>query len=220
VFDYIHRVKNQFWQRVAAALIYIYMIITGKTSRVILKPGIETGPLRKNDHKTIFALWHNRIFFFCYYFRGTGTAIPISLHKDGKLIADVALKLGYRVISGSTSRGSVKVLSSMISVLEQDRFLAITPDGPRGPKYSIQDGLFYAALKTGAPIIGAAWSAKYVKIFNSWDRFVLPLPFNTFYVTTTPEIRVCSKEEIPEKKALLKQYMDGITDEAEKYFKA
>jgi len=201
-------------------LLHAYLLFTGWTSRRIFKGPRPLEELIPNDRKLIYVFWHNRIFYFTYLYRDQGVAVPISLHRDGRLIGRVARKLGHRVIDGSTSRGGAAALSAMIAALKNGRSIAVTPDGPRGPKYSLrEDGIFYAALKTGAPIMAAAWSAKKTVQFNSWDGFLLPLPFTTFYVVMAEELRVTSEEDIPRVKEELKRTLDRITDETEKYFK-
>ena len=54
----------------------------------------------------------------------------------------------------------------------------ITPDGPRGPKYVCQErGDQLWAEFTQAPIIPVSWDVTRKVVVNSWDNFIVPLPF-------------------------------------------
>jgi lysophospholipid acyltransferase (LPLAT)-like uncharacterized protein len=205
---------------VLVELLSFYLLFAGWTSRRIFKGPRPPEELVKNDRKQLYVFWHNRIFYFTYLYRHLGIAVPISLHRDGRLIARVARRLGHRVIDGSTSKGGANALSGLISTLSAGRSAAVTPDGPRGPKYSMKEnGLFYAAFKTGTPIMAAAWYAKNVVEFKSWDNFILPLPFTTFYVAMSDELYVKSEAEIPAAKEELKRRLDSVTEETERHFK-
>lgn len=157
---------------------------------------------------------------FCWLFRNTGFSVPISLHRDGEIIASIASGFGYHPIRGSTSKNSLKVFAGITQELKKGHVVAITPDGPRGPKYSMQEGVLWAAYRTGAPVSGASWSAKRVIKFRSWDNFIFPLPFNIFYIRTLGNMYIKTKESIPEMAQRLKRKLDRITKETEDYFKS
>lgn len=195
-----------------------YALLVGWTSRLEVISPIPLQEIQDNKKKSLYAFWHNRIFYFLYLFRKSGIAIPISTHRDGAAIARIAKKFGFNVISGSSTRGSIAVLNGILDYLEKDRAVAVTPDGPRGPKYSIQDGILFAAYKSQTPIRASAWYAKHVILFKSWDNFILPLPFNTFRLVISDEISVLSKTDMETKKELLKNIMDKVTYETEKRF--
>jgi lysophospholipid acyltransferase (LPLAT)-like uncharacterized protein len=200
-------------------LLGIYALFVGFTSRLEVTSPVPLTEIRSNKKKALYAFWHNRIFYFLYLFRKSGIAIPISTHRDGAAIARIARRFGFNVIPGSSTRGSIGVLNGILDYLARDRAVAVTPDGPRGPKYSIQDGILFASYKSKTPIRASAWYAKHVILFRSWDNFILPLPFNTFCLAISEEIRVDSKEDMLAKKVLLKKYLDKVTYETENRFK-
>ena len=55
--------------------------------------------------------------------------------------------------------------------------IGITPDGPGGPKYTVQPGVVRIAQLTGTPIVPLTWAARPRWSASSWDRFQIPLPF-------------------------------------------
>jgi lysophospholipid acyltransferase (LPLAT)-like uncharacterized protein len=128
--------------------------------------------------KFIAAFWHSRILLISYLYKDWNAAILVSRSQDGEFIARLIARQGNEPIRGSTSKGGLRALSMLIkSLKENSRPAAIIPDGPQGPRFKVQPGVITLAKKTGYPIVPIAYSAKKIKIFSSWDRFILPLPF-------------------------------------------
>jgi len=194
------RIMNQIIQTIFEKIFEVYVLFVGLTSKMTYEGNLPLTEIIANSSKALYAFWHNRIFYFLYLFRKSRIAIPISTHKDGAAIARVAQKFGFNVIPGSSTRGSISVLTGILDFLSSNHAVSITPDGPRGPKYSIQDGILFAAYKSKTPMRAAVWHAKHVIIFKSWDSFILPLPFNSFHIIISDPIEVNSKDDIPPKK--------------------
>jgi len=130
------------------------------------------------SRRFIFAFWHSRILMFSYLYKGWGAAILVSKSKDGEIIARILKHQGHETIRGSTSRHGVRALARLIKILKEEiRPGAVVPDGPRGPRFKVQPGVITLAQKTGYPIVPVSYSAKRIKVFASWDRFILPYPF-------------------------------------------
>ena len=125
----------------------------------------------------VFTLWHGELLPLLAVHRGCGVAVLISEHKDGEIIAQIAERLGYDTIRGSTSRGAARALVGLTRVLAAGRAIAVTPDGPRGPAHSFAPGALVAAQRADAPIIPIAASASRAWRLKSWDRFMIPKPF-------------------------------------------
>jgi lysophospholipid acyltransferase (LPLAT)-like uncharacterized protein len=126
----------------------------------------------------IFALWHGRLLLGARAHEGRGTAIMISRHTDGEIIARIVARHGYIPVRGSTSRGGGSALREMIAMAEAGvREFAITPDGPRGPRHVAQPGVVQLASHTGFAIVPSSASARPGRFLESWDRFLLPGPF-------------------------------------------
>ncbi|QTA84358.1 lysophospholipid acyltransferase family protein [Desulfonema magnum] len=136
-----------------------------------VKPVLDSG-------KFIFAFWHSRILLLSYIHKGWNTVILVSQSEDGEIIARILQKQGHETIRGSSSRGGLRALTTLIRRLkEKQRPGVVVPDGPRGPRFKAQPGVIMLAKKTGVPILPIAYSAEKMKIFASWDRFILPYPF-------------------------------------------
>ena len=136
-----------------------------------VKPIISSG-------KVIFAVWHSRMLLFAYLCKGLNGTAMVSRSKDGEIIARVIQRQGHEVVRGSTRRGGLQALSRLIKkVKEQNRPCLMVPDGPQGPRSRVQPGIIILAKKTGYPIVPISYSARKIKVFASWDRFILPFPF-------------------------------------------
>jgi lysophospholipid acyltransferase (LPLAT)-like uncharacterized protein len=60
--------------------------------------------------------------------------------------------------------------------------VAITPDGPRGPVYQLNDGIVFLAQRSGAAVMPVTMEFSRAWRLKSWDGFFLPRPFATVRV--------------------------------------
>ena len=151
--------------------------LLGWTWRIRVTHDETVRRMRAEKKPIIFALWHGHILPLLYQHRGEGVVVMISEHADGELIAQVAERLGFGTVRGSTSRGATRALLAAARVVRDGHDLAITPDGPRGPAKSVAAGLAVVAQRTGAPVVGAAVHARSAWRLKSWDSFMIPRPF-------------------------------------------
>ena len=162
----------------------------GWTWRVRVTHDTEVLRVISGEMPAIYSLWHGHLLPLLYHHRDQGVAILISEHSDGEIIARIATSLGYRTVRGSTSRGAARALLGLSRVLSDGGVLAVTPDGPRGPARSYAPGVAIVAQRSGAPVIAAAASAKWAWRLNTWDRFLIPLPFARVRVSYSDAVRV------------------------------
>lgn len=126
---------------------------------------------------TVFVLWHGRLLPPTYHHRQQGVVTLISQHRDGEYITRVVHRWGYVAVRGSSSKGGLHALRELLRHLRAGRSLAITPDGPRGPREKLKLGPLLAAQRAGAPVIPTASAASRAWFFGGWDRFLIPKPF-------------------------------------------
>lgn len=136
--------------------------------------------LQKPGESIISAFWHGRLLMMFCAWRNNGDTmhVLISGHRDGLFIANITNKLGLNVVEGSTSRGGARAVRSLIGLLADGDSMAITPDGPRGPRGSVADGAMVLARLTGKPVLPFAYGVSRGIQLKSWDRFLLPFPFS------------------------------------------
>jgi lysophospholipid acyltransferase (LPLAT)-like uncharacterized protein len=146
----------------------------------------------------IYCVWHNRLAlclveYFGYVKKRNqthGMAALVSASKDGAFLAGVLECFGVHPVRGSSSRRGPQALLELTSWAEQGYDLAITPDGPRGPRYVVQEGAIGLAQITGFPIIPASYHLSWKIQAKSWDRFQIPLPFSRCEMVLGKAVRV------------------------------
>ncbi len=114
--------------------------------------------LHREGHRVVFAFWHNRQLLMPLAYRGGGAYALISQHRDGELIARIAERLGIRTVRGSSTRGGAAALRELIRAGRSGADLAVTPDGPKGPRYVAKLGVVQLAKATGLPIVPVTFS--------------------------------------------------------------
>ncbi len=152
--------------------------------------------LKEKNEGWIYAIWHTNVLFSPYLNRGQNINVLISASKDGELINRVVYRFGNRAIRGSSSRGGMKALRTLVEELKKGYPAAITPDGPRGPSFKLQNGVIIAASRGRVPIIPFHYEAKRQWIAEkSWDKHRIPKPFTTLVVHYGEPIYVPEKLE-------------------------
>lgn len=132
--------------------------------------GLGPGPL-------LFALWHGDFFPIYFYCRGSGCCVIVSRSGDGEVLARLLHGSGYHTVRGSTSRGGTRATVDLAREVRAGRDAAVAIDGPRGPRHTAKPGIVLLAKMTGCPIVPLATATSRGYQFSSWDRFMLPYPF-------------------------------------------
>lgn len=151
-----------------------------------------------SQQRAIFAIWHNRQLLapgiYRRYFRGVGKARRLaalaSASRDGAVAARILELFGARAVRGSSSRRGAQALAEMIELAEDGYDIAVTPDGPRGPRYKVQPGTVVLAQYSGLPIVPITLTLSRKKVLPSWDGFQIPLPFGVCDVVAGPALTV------------------------------
>ncbi len=176
--------RARWHQRIVAAL--IYGLVCGVAATVRFRLHDPAGVLTATcKGKRIFATWHNRLAFsLIVYRRYVQPCAPerrlvamVSASRDGGLLARILELFGVEPVRGSSSRRGPQALLEMVTWAERGYDLAITPDGPRGPRYEVQDGVIATAQLAGVLIVPVSYHLSWKIQAKSWDRFQVPLPF-------------------------------------------
>jgi lysophospholipid acyltransferase (LPLAT)-like uncharacterized protein len=177
--------KAKWYQRLAATLIYLVIRSVAATIRFKLEDHSGLFGKEAPKEKIIFAIWHNRLALsIIIYQRYVRKFAPerrmaglVSASKDGGMLAQILEHFNVEPVRGSSSRRGSQALREMITCAERGLDLAITPDGPRGPCYTVQEGVTSAAQLTGLAIAPISYHVNWKIRLKSWDRFQIPLPF-------------------------------------------
>jgi lysophospholipid acyltransferase (LPLAT)-like uncharacterized protein len=145
---------------------------------------------RKNYHfidepiegQCIAVTWHGELLVSPQVYRELRktqkTSAIISQHFNGELIAKVLRLFNILGLRGSSKRGAKSVLINAIKAIKEGRTIMITPDGPRGPRYSMSDGAVALALRSNLPIMIVNYIPSSYWQLGSWDKFLIPKPFS------------------------------------------
>jgi len=180
------------------------------TLRITIEGEEKLQEIPARNGKVIYALWHAQLLIHIYNLRNKNIHPVISEHRDGEMIAQVTRRMGYVPIRGSSTRGGVKVLLRILTKLGNRYDLAITPDGPRGPRWKVQQGVIFLAQKTGLPIIPIANGTDRFWELKSWDRFRIPKPFSKALLLCGDPIFIPAELEREDHVGLMKQLENNL----------
>ena len=171
--------KTNFGQEFIGFLFYFITRFVYRSIRWTYLIESQKSDIFNSNKGVIFCCWHNRLFLGPHILpRNRKINALQSSHSDGMVTSTVFKFLGMNVILGSSNNGGMQAFRKMVKCMQLGESVAITPDGPKGPKEKVKDGIIKLAQITNSPIIPLVWSTKKFKIINSWDNFIIPIPFS------------------------------------------
>lgn len=208
------------------SLAYWSIRILGATMRFIEvnseipRSFIEKGTL------AIGAFWHGRLLMMpclesVHKESGRKMSFLVSSHRDGQVIGKAVERFGHRAILGSSTRRGFSAFHQMLKAQEDGYDVIVVPDGPKGPRHEVQIGIMQLAKLSGSPIVPLSFSASRRKIFNTWDRFLLPCPFSKGVFIWGEPVYVDAdgdRAHLEEKRLLLEKRLNQLTEMADRYF--
>jgi lysophospholipid acyltransferase (LPLAT)-like uncharacterized protein len=144
-----------------------------------------------------------------------GVTVLTSPSKDGEILSQLVGAFGMGSVRGSSSRRGSRALLELVKLIRAGGDIAITPDGPRGPRYSLGPGVILLAQTTGASIVPAHASFSRCFRMKTWDGFIIPLPFSTISVTVAEEINIpkdLTEEEFEQARKNLEETLKNAAD--------
>ncbi|WP_456455422.1 lysophospholipid acyltransferase family protein [Thermovibrio sp.] len=189
-------------------------------SKLLLKTlKVETEFLSPPEFPCIVAFWHGRMFLLPFALRefSDKVAILISRHRDGELIAKIVERLGFKTVRGSTGRGKggERAFLQMLKLLKKGYCVAITPDGPKGPKEKVKPGVVKLSLTSGVPIYPLTFACSSCFTLNSWDRFKIPKPFSKCKVLLGNPLKPENFSDEEEMRLELERELKSLTEIAQ-----
>ncbi len=197
--------KKKILEVIAAPILYVLLYLLYFTCR----KKFHFDKTKVNNSPSIFVFWHGELIMLPFAYHGfrkrKSIDSIISEHSDGEIASRFIELLGGGVIRGSSTRGGVKALKGAFKSISQGRDVGITPDGPKGPRHSVSNGVVLIAQKKSVPIVTMNCQPSSCWRFDSWDRFFIPKPFCTlnfyfsepFYINDLDEDK--AKELIKER---------------------
>jgi lysophospholipid acyltransferase (LPLAT)-like uncharacterized protein len=178
-----------------------------------ISPYEETGARR-----FLYCIWHDQLVMTIFSGRPRRMAGLVSQHQDGSYLADAMQVLGITPVRGSTNRGGGRALRELIE-RTKELHVAITPDGPRGPRHELKSGIVFLASHTGRGIVPTAYTCRRCwKFRGSWTDMMIPKPFTTVFVRGGAPLYVpsdLSRDELEQHRLRLQIEMARLEAEAE-----
>jgi lysophospholipid acyltransferase (LPLAT)-like uncharacterized protein len=165
----------------------------------------------------IYVFWHEYILVPLSLRPHCDIVILVSRHRDAEVLARVGGHLGFGCVRGSTTRGATAALLELTRRGKKSH-LAITPDGPQGPRREMAQGALYLASQSGMPIVPMGFGMARPKRMKSWDRFAIPRPFSRVRCVIGPAIRIppqLSRDALEDARLRVESIMNDLTLEAE-----
>jgi lysophospholipid acyltransferase (LPLAT)-like uncharacterized protein len=204
--------QPQWHGRVAARIISTSLKGVAATWRVRADPNFAAAV----TEPVIFAIWHNRLAIVMEFWAQVRKRQPslklgalVSASRDGGLLARTLEHFGVQPVRGSSSRRGAQALREAVTLVGAGYCVAITPDGPRGPKYKVQPGIISLAQLTGRPILAAGARIAPRQNLRSWDAFQIPFPFARCDLSLADPIHV-PREASPEEREARRQELEKL----------
>ena len=178
--------------------------------------------IHAEGRRVMAAFWHGRLLMMPFAHPEVSWAVMVSRHPDGEVISRVAERFGIRPVRGSSRRGGGVALLGMVRASRRGYHLAITPDGPVGPREQVKTGTIELARLAGTPIIPVAFAASHGRFERSWDRLLIPYPFSRgVFVYGEPVVvsQTAGPEEVEKARGVLEEGLCQVTALADAYFK-
>lgn len=168
----------------------------------------------------IIAFWHECILLSLHSRWRRPTTAIISRSKDGEIVAGVLHRYGAETARGSSSRGGELALREVLRDVRAGKNIAVTPDGPRGPRRVVKDGVVYIAQVSGLPVVPFYFTASRKKRLRSWDQQIVPIPFSRGLFLYGDPISVPRHGDVEEWRLTIERAMNELAEEAERDFDA
>ena len=169
--------SRPWWLPIAAWAGQGLVRLLGATWRFEVVRAPEYAEAERSDERFVYAFWHSVILPMAVLRRDEGIAVLVSRHRDGELITRIIEGLGYVTARGSSTRGGDAGVREMLAWAGRGHHLAVTPDGPRGPREQAKPGVVYLTDRTHRRLVPIAVASHSCWVMRSWDGFRIPKPF-------------------------------------------
>ena len=213
--------KNYFIKKFLSLVgaLYVYIVYISSQKTFINKDNFNK--LILENKSFIYALWHDQLLLSPFTWQTKNRIdILISKHKDGDIIADLIKYHGFNSIRGSTNnpskekeKNTISSIRKIIKTLKANVSIGITPDGPRGPRHKVSEGTINIARISNKIILPMALAYKEQWVLNTWDKFIIPKPFNKICIVWGDPIDIeINKIDVPIQQEALEKSLINITE--------
>ena len=209
--------KNFIIQNILGILTFFYICIVRITSNINHKNQSTPNQFWENKKPFILAFWHNQLMMISFGWKSKQKInILASGHSDGRFGAIVGNYLNLNNIQTSLNSKNLS-MRPIFKLLKENKYIGITPDGPRGPKEKVSSGIIKIASATQVPIVALGFASTRNKKLKSWDSFLITYPFSkcSFYWSDPIIIpKNLKEEEIPQFQLILENKINTCIESA------
>jgi lysophospholipid acyltransferase (LPLAT)-like uncharacterized protein len=165
----------------------------------------------------IYVFWHEYILLPLHMRGHCNLTMLLSKHRDADILFRLAHHMGFECVRGSSYRGGAAALMEL-SRVGGEMHVAITPDGPRGPRRVLAQGAVFLASRLGLPIVPMGLAYDRPWRLKSWDRFAVPRPFSRARAVIGPEVYIPPDRDrgtIELHRVAIERLLNDLTAEAE-----
>ena len=207
--------------------LYIFFVYLSSERKFINKDTFDK--LVSEDDSFIYALWHDQLLLSPLTWKSKKRIdILISKHKDGDIIADLISFHGFNSVRGSTNnpnkekeKNSISNIRKIMKSLNNNISIGITPDGPRGPRHKVSEGTINISRISGKKILPMALAYKKKWVLNTWDKFIIPKPFNKICIVWgSPLDTIFNKIDTSMQQETLEKSLINITEIASNHIES
>ena len=177
----------------------------------------ETNPYQPATRFFVYSVWHDSMLVPVFGGRQPATVALVGAHRDGSWVANVLRAVGIGSVRGSSSRGGARAARALINDT-RGHHIVMTPDGPRGPRHELKDGLAFVASRTEKEVVPTAFSATRSWMFpGSWTDLMIPKPFSRVFLLTGEPVRIppdADRETLERYTQMLQAEMDRLNEAA------
>lgn len=216
-------IKNYFVQHFLAFITFLYIKLVHKTSVIVEKNIYIPENYWNNNKPFILAFWHSQLMMISFCWKSnTKINILASGHTDGRFGAIVGNYFKLNNIQTSSAKKFIS-LKPIFKLLKNSNYIGITPDGPRGPKQKVSEGIIKISKTTQVPIIPIGFASSKFKQLKSWDSFLITQPFSKCAFVWGESMSIpknCTDNEIEEFKKKLEFKINNCQELAKKEINA
>jgi lysophospholipid acyltransferase (LPLAT)-like uncharacterized protein len=180
-------------------------------------PVVDPGHQSHDGRQRIYVFWHEYLLWPLHMRGHCNLSILLSRHRDAEILSYAARHMGFSIVRGSSNRGGMQALRDLMDRSKRTN-LAITPDGPRGPRRVLAQGPVYLASRLQMPLVclGLAYDRPWR--LNSWDQFAIPRPRSRARGVIGPELHIpdnLDRGGIEHYRQQVERLLNRLTSEAE-----
>lgn len=176
-------------------------------------------PLGPMSKPAILIMWHESILLPMGLGFHSPVALLVSQHRDANWLTMAGEGMGFDIVRGSTTRGGGAALRKL-KELSQTHSMVITPDGPKGPRRTMNIGAIYLAAMLQMPLIPVGVGMVGPWRLATWDQFAVPKPFHRARIIFGTPIhlpRRCEREQLEQFTTVIGQDLEHVTEVAQEW---